>query len=92
MTRHSSILDITGDEHFIIFLVQGWFFAFKIVINTILIISITKLIFFITLLICIFGNLNRDDPNDMPVFVASNSAKENCTIMPRGENIFAAVL
>lgn len=34
----------------------------------------------------------RDDPREMPVFVASNIAKENCMISPRGENIFAAVL
>ena len=35
--------------------------------------------------------LCRDDPKEMPVFVASNAAKENGTIVPRGENIFATV-
>ncbi|ELT89494.1 hypothetical protein CAPTEDRAFT_108777 [Capitella teleta] len=34
----------------------------------------------------------RDDPKEMPVFVASNEAKVNCNIVPRGENIFAAVI
>ncbi len=33
----------------------------------------------------------RDHPKDMPVFVASNAAKENGILTPRGENIFAAV-
>ena len=33
----------------------------------------------------------RDDPKEMPVFVASNVAKDNGTIAPRGENIFGAV-
>ncbi|XP_041462261.1 histone PARylation factor 1-like [Lytechinus variegatus] len=33
----------------------------------------------------------RDEPQKAPVFMASNSAKENCTITPQGENIFAAV-
>ncbi|XP_077984873.1 histone PARylation factor 1-like [Glandiceps talaboti] len=33
----------------------------------------------------------RDDPNEMPVFVAANSAAVGCTIKPQGENLFAAV-
>nr|KAG5698518.1 hypothetical protein BaRGS_023221 [Batillaria attramentaria] len=33
----------------------------------------------------------RDDPDEMPVFVAANSAKENGIITPRGDNLFAAV-
>ncbi|XP_074650831.1 histone PARylation factor 1-like [Tubulanus polymorphus] len=33
----------------------------------------------------------RDDPKEMPAFVASNSAAKDCIITPRGENIFAAI-
>ncbi|KAK3608963.1 hypothetical protein CHS0354_026292 [Potamilus streckersoni] len=33
----------------------------------------------------------RDDPNEMPVFVAENSAKVNSTITARGDNLFAAI-
>lgn len=37
---------------------------------------------------CIFF---RDDPSEMPVFVASNCAKENGNLIPVGDNLFAAV-
>ena len=33
----------------------------------------------------------RDDPKEMPVFVASNDPAEGCAISPLGENIFGAV-
>ncbi|KAL8593857.1 hypothetical protein ACOMHN_018069 [Nucella lapillus] len=33
----------------------------------------------------------RDVPTEMPVFVAANSANDNGTITPRGDNLFAAV-
>lgn len=33
----------------------------------------------------------RDDPLELPVFVASTSAKESCLIKPCGENLFAAI-
>ncbi|XP_066998763.2 histone PARylation factor 1 [Anabrus simplex] len=33
----------------------------------------------------------RDDPKELPVFVASNAAAENCKIHPMGGNIFSAV-
>jgi hypothetical protein len=33
----------------------------------------------------------RDDPNEMPTFVASNCAAENCVIKDCGPNLFAAV-
>ncbi|XP_038055223.1 histone PARylation factor 1-like [Patiria miniata] len=33
----------------------------------------------------------RDEPNEMPVFVAANSAKKNCSFSAQGDNIFAAV-
>ncbi|XP_041358264.1 histone PARylation factor 1-like isoform X2 [Gigantopelta aegis] len=33
----------------------------------------------------------RDDPKELPVFVAANCAKDNGIITPRGENLFAAV-
>ncbi|XP_048778072.2 histone PARylation factor 1-like [Ostrea edulis] len=33
----------------------------------------------------------RDDPSEMPVFVAVNEASESCKIVPKGENIFGAV-
>ncbi|XP_070552790.1 histone PARylation factor 1-like [Ptychodera flava] len=33
----------------------------------------------------------RDDPKEMPAFVAANSAAENCNIKAMGENLFAAV-
>lgn len=33
----------------------------------------------------------RDDPSDMPVMVASNSAAESCSIVPKGDNLFAAI-
>ena len=33
----------------------------------------------------------RDVPTEMPVFVAANCAKENGTITPKGDNLFAAV-
>ena len=39
----------------------------------------------------LYSTLNRDDPQEMPVFVASNAAKENGNITPRGENLFAAL-
>jgi hypothetical protein len=32
-----------------------------------------------------------DDPSDMPVMVASNSAGESCSIVPKGDNLFAAI-
>ena len=33
----------------------------------------------------------RDDPQEMPVFVAANSAKKGCKIEPEGDNLFTAV-
>ncbi|XP_061165509.1 histone PARylation factor 1-like [Saccostrea echinata] len=33
----------------------------------------------------------RDEPSEMPVFVAVNQAKDSCKITPKGENIFGAV-
>ncbi|XP_046570844.1 histone PARylation factor 1-like [Haliotis rubra] len=33
----------------------------------------------------------RDDPKEMPVFLAANSAKTSCVLSPRGDNLFAAV-
>jgi len=33
----------------------------------------------------------RDDPKEMPVFVAANDPAEGCAITPLGENIFGAV-
>jgi len=33
----------------------------------------------------------RDDPNEMPGFVAINEAKTDCKIIPKGDNLFAAV-
>ncbi|CAC5425683.1 Putative histone PARylation factor 1-like,Histone PARylation factor 1 [Mytilus coruscus] len=33
----------------------------------------------------------RDDPSEMPVMVAANSAAESCNIIPKGDNLFAAV-
>ncbi|XP_052281625.1 histone PARylation factor 1-like isoform X2 [Dreissena polymorpha] len=33
----------------------------------------------------------RDDPCEMPAFVAANSAAVDCIITPKGDNIFAAV-
>ena len=35
--------------------------------------------------------LYRDDPNEMPDFVAINEAKTDCKIIPKGDNLFAAV-
>jgi hypothetical protein len=34
---------------------------------------------------------NRDDPSEMPNFVAINDAKIDGRIMPKGENLFAAL-
>ncbi|KAK3100326.1 hypothetical protein FSP39_018155 [Pinctada imbricata] len=33
----------------------------------------------------------RDDPSELPVFVATNSAADSGTISPKGDNVFAAV-
>ncbi|XP_046331894.2 histone PARylation factor 1-like [Haliotis rufescens] len=33
----------------------------------------------------------RDDPKEMPVFLAANAAKTSFTLTPRGDNLFAAV-
>jgi hypothetical protein len=33
----------------------------------------------------------RDDPNELPSFVALNEAKNGCTIIPKGDNLFSAV-
>lgn len=33
----------------------------------------------------------RDDPLELPVFVAANSAKEDCLIKTRGKNLFSAI-
>jgi hypothetical protein len=33
----------------------------------------------------------RDDPKEMPSFVASNCVKDGCDIKPLGENVFEAV-
>ena len=33
----------------------------------------------------------RDDPQELPVFVAVNSAKTSCKIEAKGDNLFAAV-
>ncbi|CAD5115084.1 DgyrCDS4097 [Dimorphilus gyrociliatus] len=33
----------------------------------------------------------RDDPENMPDFVAFNEAKNSCQIKPKGENLFAAI-
>ncbi|XP_063419341.1 histone PARylation factor 1-like isoform X2 [Mytilus trossulus] len=33
----------------------------------------------------------RDDPSEMPVMVAANSAAESCNITPKGDNLFAAI-
>jgi len=40
---------------------------------------------------CLFICYVRDDPKEMPMFVASNSASIDCLIKPRGENMFSAV-
>nr|XP_031548446.1 histone PARylation factor 1 isoform X1 [Vicugna pacos] len=33
----------------------------------------------------------RDSPDELPVFVGTNEAKKNCTIVQNGDNVFAAV-
>jgi hypothetical protein len=33
----------------------------------------------------------RDDPKEMPALVGTNSAKNDCIISPKGDNLFAAV-
>lgn len=46
---------------------------------------------FVLFILTSFGLFIRDDPSEMPVLVAANAAAVNCTISPKGDNLFAAV-
>ncbi|NXV73990.1 HPF1 factor, partial [Atlantisia rogersi] len=46
---------------------------------------------YFSLNICVYFFINRDVPDELPVWVGANEAKKGCVISQMGDNIFAAV-
>lgn len=42
-------------------------------------------------LFCVYFFINRDVPDELPVWVGANEAKKGCVISQVGDNVFAAV-
>lgn len=41
--------------------------------------------------ICMYFFINRDVPDELPVWVGANEARKSCLISQVGDNVFAAV-
>ncbi|NWU68793.1 HPF1 factor, partial [Pterocles burchelli] len=46
---------------------------------------------YFSLTICVYFFINRDVPDELPVWVGANEAKKGCVISQVGDNVFAAV-
>ncbi|NXJ38199.1 HPF1 factor, partial [Ciconia maguari] len=46
---------------------------------------------YFSLTICVYFFVNRDVPDELPVWVGANEAKKGCVISQVGDNVFAAV-
>ncbi|NWR57139.1 HPF1 factor, partial [Bucorvus abyssinicus] len=46
---------------------------------------------YFSLTVCVYFFINRDVPDELPVWVGANEAKKGCVISQVGDNVFAAV-